>query len=349
MKRIGLILMLTFVMLANFTAVAESDDRYGVVKTFKQNYDVSNGDKLNLVAVFGNVNIVEWDKNVVSFNIEFRVKAKYANNKTTKMMQRYIDAFDVKFSQTGKTVSCTATIESNNRFNSSDIEIEYQVYVPRDIYMTLKSNYCNVSVESVQNPIDVSVRFGSFRVDKLNGDNNKLSVQYGNIKVEEAKSINMDLKYGNSNIGTVNSLTINSEYSNNVIEKADIINLTSKYGSIKVEEVYSLSGLLQYDGLTINYLSKSLILSELAFSPLKVGEVALDFTNIDVNAKYSPIRIKLTDQHKYYSNLKIRYGNIRIDGQPNISGEFGSYINGDEALKSAIRITNSYADINLGK
>lgn len=350
MKRIGLILMLTFVMLANFTAVAESDGRYGVVKTFEQSYDVSNGDKLSLVAVFGNVNIVEWDKNVVSFNIEFRVKAKRANASTTKMMQRYIDAFDVKFSQIGKTVSCMATMEStNDKFNISDIEIEYQVYVPRDIYMILESKYGNINVEAVQNPIVVNMKYGNFSVAKLNGDNNKLSVKYGNIAIEEAKSINIELKYGNSNIGTIDNLTINSGYSNNVIKKANVINLTSKYGNAKIEEVNNLNGSLAYDGLTINNLYNSLNLSDLAYSSLRIGEVGLDFTNIDVNAKYSPIRIKLTDQHKYYTTLKVKYGAIKMDGQPNISGESASYISGDETSTSSIRITNAYSDINITK
>lgn len=325
-----------------------------VKRTISKEFTVSADDEVFVNNKYGTLTISEWKKNKVSFTIEITGQGEKA-----QIAQEMADRVSVDFNKTGKKISAeTVFKEKNFNCNNCGTTVNYTINVPTDVYLNLTNKYGNIVLNRTNRSFQCNLKYGNLTANELLGASNNVTVKYGNANIDEAYDLNLDIKYGNLTLEKVKTLKYVSGYSNSKIGSADQIELTSKYDNFKIKKLGKMNMNTGYSNFDIGELKESFIVSDIRYGKVKIDNIAPDFSEISIEAAYTPIRLAFTPQHNFQAKLYNRYGNIKtngltfhdvsLDGEDdryakNITGIAGS----SSSPKSKVTISNRYADIIL--
>ncbi|MDR0982297.1 MAG: hypothetical protein LBM07_03525 [Culturomica sp.] len=363
--RLFLIIMLITSLLST-SANASSLFKEEVKKIVTKNYPVKSDPKLSIDSKYGNIDIIEWDRQEINFSVEIIGKAD--NKEDAEVM---VNRVSIDFSKNGNSISAKTVFEdtpNKYRRGNTSTTVNYTVNVPKDVYMNLINKYGNIKVGTVYKDFEVDVKYGNLSGDNLLSENNDLNVKYGNIGLDNCKNATINIAYGSCNVKNIDNLVLTQAYSNFKATKIGSLELTSKYDNFNIGEVTTLSATAAYSTLKIGKLNNSLVIGTIKYGNIKVNEVALDFSKINIDAAYTDINLGIGKEHNFHSELYTRYGNIRT-GDITFSVKFNEeggvgkssksaawhgqnkYVLGiagkEKDPKATVKIINSYSDIVL--
>lgn len=327
-----------------------------VKRTISKEFSVSANDEVIVSNKYGNLTISEWGKNKVSFTVEITGRGEKA-----KIAQEMADRVSVNFNKNGRKISAeTVFQEKNFSCNNCGTTVNYTINVPTDVYLNLMNKYGNIALNRTDRSFRCELKYGNLTANQLLGESNTIIVKYGNVSLDEAHDIDLEIKYGNLTLEKVKTLKFVSGYSNSKIGSIDKIDLTSKYDNFKIKSLGQLNMTTGYSNFDIGELKKSFIASEIRYGQVRIEKIATDFNEINIEASYTPIRLGITPQHSFQAKLYNRYGNIKTNGltfqNVNLDDEDDRYSKsisgtaGPSASPSAkITISDRYADIIFEK
>ena len=327
-----------------------------VKRTISKEFSVSANDEVIVNNKYGNLTISEWGKNKVSFTVEITgrgVKAKTA--------QEMADSVSVNFNKNGRKISAETVFQEKN-FNCSNCgtTVHYTINVPTDVYLNLLNKYGNITLNRTDRSFQCELKYGNLTANQLLGEENTVSIKYGNADLGEVYDIDLEIKYGNLTLEKAKMLKFVSGYSNSKIGTVDKLELTSKYDNFKIKSLGQLNMTTGYSNFDIGELKKSFIASEIKYGKIKIEKINTDFNEISIEAAYTPIRLGITPQHNFQAKLYNRYGNIKTNGltfhNVNLDGEDDRYaknitgtVGSSTSPHAKITISNRYADIIFEK
>ena len=106
-------------------------------------------------------------------------------------------------------------------------------------------------------------------------------------------------------------LKFTSGYSNSKIGRVDKMELDSKYDNFKIRSLGALKMTTGYSNFTIEELKRSFIASDIKYGKININKIATDFSEIDIQAAYTPVTLAITPQHSFRAKLYTHYGNIK--------------------------------------
>ena len=365
---------------------AATTSAYSVEKVIAKSFEASKGYTLSIENKYGSINVQEWDRNEISFEIKISAEAKKQQDAEDRL-----NSINVEFKQSGKTVAAKTVFDPRYKScNNCSFEIRYQVMVPKGINYVIDNMYGNVNIPNVEgntnfvvkygnlttgnlsgsNTIDVKygdyaslditgannaidVKYGKINIQKLMGQKNTVTTSYGgNVYIGQTNILNIDIKYSKLKIDSADELVVESGYSNANIGKVTKLQVNSKYENYTIGEVNELNAYFGYSNVSIKKLNNSLKVSEIKYGKLNVDYVASHFSLMDVTAKYTNVNIKFDGAASYQADLYTKYGSINVP-----SGQFRRASERDEerangtvgnsSIKSLVKIKNSYANITL--
>lgn len=339
-----------FILIVPALCASKFESKKGINKTF----DVNANCSLVIDSKYGKIEIIEWDKNKISFSIEIIGKASSQN--TAKALA---DQYTVKFSQTPQMVSANteSTGQNPSPKGNSSISITYTVHVPRSVIMQISNKYGNVVLNNTSQPFSAQIKYGDLRANGLLGNNNKIDLKYGNLNVSEVNGLNLDCKYSNVNIDKTSWLKCVSGYSNLSLVKSDKLDIESKYDNYKIDQVATLNGDAKYTTFKINKLSKSFAINDIKYGNIKINDVAPTLSLISINGAYTDIKIGLDTKLSAQCNISVDYAKVIVKNlnQKSLSiqksgytGEKANGVIGDNRNTTAkIEIANRYSNVVL--
>jgi len=344
-------------------------------KVLTKSFPVSDNTTLKIDNIFGKIIISEWDKNEISFTVTIKTTAK---KKSTA--QELVDKVVVDFKQEGNIVSAKTNCPSQKGKCNCTYDIDYKVFVPRNIHYDLQNKYGNIVMENATGNVTVSLRQGGFSGNEFSG-NNKIDISYGklslkklsgehneltsnhgkNLSISEVKSLNVNVRHSKLFIRTAEWLSIENTHADVQILKAEKIQLDKsfygKYEIGEVKELLSNNSNSWYAKFDINRLTGTLSFSDLTYCSITIRNVMPSFENIIFeDVRRTPIKITL-DGSVVSCQLEVlvKGGELLVDAPKidipafksknpvHVSGAFGD----KKSPKSFIKIKTEDCKINI--
>lgn len=283
----------------NFSLQAQMFERS---KHFDKSFAVSKTTQLTITNKYGNIHLVEWNKDSVRFEVELRV----ADPKPQRV-DKLFSEIDVVFNNSPYYVNATTTFSgSGSLWNElSDMtktvmntgnaaSIQYTVYLPSYLKVKIDNRFGNIYTTDHQNNTEFRLSNGSLQANNLGG-RSQIVIEFGNASINHIDDGRIELNYSEMDLATAEKLSLTGRSS--TVEIADVkqINLDSRRDKITIEKLSSISGSTSFSRLTIKELNTDCMLtssygslqllepsSELGFLQLKS-----DFTVTNIYAQPS--------------------------------------------------------------
>ena len=219
-----------FILILALSLTYSINARDEATKKYHEVYEVKQGQTLTLENKFGDIDILNWDKNQVSIDVAIIIE--HVNEEKAKKLLDYIN---VNFTRIGdEIIAKTEFKEGFDKISSSifslgttDYSINYTVKMPDYLNLNVLNKYGNAFINKVTGIANLKVKYGNLKINEiLRGNEKPMSV--------------VDLGYGNANIEKCEWLKFNIEYSKVKLEHGKALDVYSRYSNFNIGESSSL-------------------------------------------------------------------------------------------------------------
>lgn len=354
-------IFLTLFLLSCTYAIAGSV--YEETKEIKRAFDLNSESYIEIENKYGNIEILNWDKDSVLFEISVTVRSQ-KHHKLDEMLGRidvdFTSASDFVLAQTlwadDVGFFTKGMYDVKKGLGSEDkIEVNYKVFMPKWVSLDIKNRFGNIFMGTHEGDLEIQVHYGDFRARKIvNGK--KIEVKFGKLKVNDIEYANLKLQSVRSaDIDRARDLMIESSSSELEISEAVKLNIDSKHDEVIFEEIEELSGNFSLSYVEIKSLNKSMI-TKSKLGTIRVKEANTSAENINLEGNKTEIYIGLDDFFEgkveldvnddprlleYPRDMEIVSSGVGDDKRLHISGKFGD---GAQTLVS-IKSVSGYVQI----
>lgn len=236
-----------------------------------------------------------------------------------KKVEIWADKFADDFEKNENKIQHKFIKIENNKFNlSKKSPRTLIVKVPEKAQLTLKIKYGNLNLIDLKNESDITLKYASFRADKISNEQSIIKADYSTVTVDDWKLGSLELKYSK----------------NNYIKNVDVLNLTSSASDVVLDKLYGdaiISG---------------------SFGDLEIYEIANGFQNLDIVLENTDAKLKLptSDYSLYYNGNKSKINYPSSEKFTEVKNGSSLIIRGKKGTKKSdksIHITAKYSDVLL--
>lgn len=297
-------ILLLFIPFLNISYAEKSEAERRINKEF-----VVNADGTLLVENrYGKIDIAIGESNKIKMEVVMKVRAG-----SDKKAQENLDRISIDISQSGDRVSAATSVSSSSGwtswFDSGNVELEinYNILVPADIFLDLRQKYGSIFVETTNRDLRIDLSYGDLRLGDVNAklslemaysdgslsriNSGELLLSYSDLEMEDAESVDVDMKYADLVMGSAKRANIITAYSD--FRAMDIYDLTyrGKYDDVSVERVQTIDMESAYSGMRIGGLSSHGHF-DMRYGDLQVSNIAAGFSRVDINTAYTGVKLR---------------------------------------------------------
>ena len=340
--------------------------KYTKKRSIDANFDARSNYKLNLYGSFSDYKIATWNENYVSFHVEIITKSN-----REKAAEEMLNNINVEFDNMKSTeiIEARTTIKTKKTTNIS-FQINYYIMIPDNLYLTINNSYGDIEIDKLSKDLNLELDFGSFSIDSLLSNNNKLDLNYSDVKIKysnkiegkigfsdirinNSKNVNLNMKYGNGKFGDIKKLTATCEFSEISCNYADFVSLDIKYTDTYFEKVNEITIDDSYSDVEIDYLLKKINFTS-TYGDIEINKIDNDFKLIDISSRYGDVDLMLNKELNFSYYISTEYGQIdskylkdnarvyiyEINNKEKISGNI-------EMVDQKINIEVKYGDVDI--
>lgn len=301
-------------------------------KVISKNYQVQKGFTLGIDNSYGEINIVNWDKNELS--VEVRIETE---STTQSKAEELLDRVTIGIDESRNEVNFSSEFENKAMTGKNKIRVIYKVKAPSYINANLEQRYGNVYLQEINGIAKLEVKYGNLTAGSLGSESreewNILDLAYGNASIDFVTGMQLEVKYSDLSIRESYALVVESAYSKMGFGKVGELSIDSKYDKLSVDE---LSVSLEVDA---------------AYTHVSAGTFVKGFKSVSADMAYGNFKGVLgsgvgcsIDAEVTYGSLNIPEGDYEIDKGPNskeVHGTIGS------PSDSRIEVDLKYGNLNL--
>jgi len=351
----GILLLSTFLLLP-LGLFAQNE----VSKEFHEEYTAQKDMTLDLDNRYGDIIVLTSENDQVI--IDVKVTVRYPNKDKAEQLLSYID---VQFSEGDDVISAKTVISDRFKFtgwsgDSRKFTIDYNVQMPEWLNLTLANKYGNTELDNLDGLVNINIKYGNLTASIFSRENvkplNTLYLAYGNASIEEAGWMNIEVRYcGNMSIEKSQALVIDSKYSKHRYGTTSSIVAEAKYDNFKIENINNLVINTGYTDLNIGSLAKKFKFDG-SYSGINIDRVPAGFESIEVNSRYTGVKIGIDESASYELDGKVSYGGLKFNDDnfkysrrivENNKTETTGIVGSDESPSSKVLVDSSYGTIRL--
>ncbi len=313
MKRIkDIMLCLSFVIGFSAYAVATDKGDTKLTKNITRSFSVESGDDVEVINKYGKIIINTWDKDSAKFSVDI-----VATGKTDDIVEKLMDKVKIDFSyavgfltvetdmdkKKGALSSVLNSIEDYSKsFTSRNkVTIDYTIYVPDGVNLTLDNKFGNVFINDFSGKLDLTLSHGDLRTRSLEGQS-EVSLSFGNGTIKNMKDGTVKLKGSELAVNNAQRLSVQSSSSEMTLGDIKSLKLNSRNDKIRIQEVTSVSGSGDFSDVNVDALVSDLDLN-LDYGEIFVDRVDANFKSISINSKSADISLILSPQSYFSANI----------------------------------------------
>jgi hypothetical protein len=331
-----------------------------VSKEFHKQYTAKKGVTLDLNNKYGDIVVQTSETDQVV--IDVKVTVRYPNRERAEKLLSYID---VQFSENPDRISAETVIDEKFNFTgwsgeSRKFTIDYNVKMPVWMDLTLANKYGDTELDDLTGLVNLMIKYGNLTASKLTRGNekplSKLDLAYGKGTIDEANWLDITIRYcGNMTITKSQALLLDSKYSKLVFGTASSIVAETKYDNIRIDDINNLILDTGYADINIGTVTRKLKFDG-SYSGLNIDRVPSGFESIEINARYTGVKIGIDESASYKLDGKVSYGGLKFNDEnfnykrriiENNSTEVSGTVGKDESTASTVTVVASYGTVKL--
>ena len=298
-------------------------------KKISREFNIQTDGHVDLFNKYGNIDIAIGKSDQVKIDVVITVEAS-----SVKKAQESLDRISVEFEEGNNRVQATTEIESTSGwlswFNTGNIQmdINYQVLVPADVYLDLCNKYGNIYVETTNRDIGIELAYGNIRLGDINGNlkldmsysegsislikDGDLTLSYSDLEMEDGHDVDMDIKYTEIKAGSLHKVRMESGYSNLHSIAIDELDYNGKYDDLVIDRVGSMNAESGYTGIVIDEMERAGDF-DMRYGDLKVHNIHRGFSSIHVNSSYTGVNLQFRPDAMFSVDAETTYCDIHHD------------------------------------
>lgn len=304
MKKLFLALMCCFTAtwcLANYGG-DDKNYKYSQERKIDKVYDVQPNCELEMEGVYSDYIITTWDQPQISFEVKVSVRS----NKEKQMLQKF-NSISVEFKQEGnKVIVKTTDKHASSKFDGS-VSVKFHISVPADVKMDLETKYGAIVVDNVEKNFKADVSYGSITANNLMADN-EIDAKYSDINITYAKSLNLEMKYGNAKINKVEFIDADIKYSDFTSTEVVKCVFENEYSDIRIENANDIKAKNRYSDMKIANMTQKLNV-DAKYSPL-TATVSAKKPDVYIKGRYSDVKLNVNEGSVFKYDVRATYGDI---------------------------------------
>ncbi|WP_338759806.1 hypothetical protein WAF17_12350 [Bernardetia sp. ABR2-2B] len=324
-------------------------------KVVKATFKVSEKHLLSISNKYGNVNFKNHDKNEVSVQVTILAWAR-----SDKEAQRMLDRIEIDQDSDSedRTVSFETEIEESregHNYNQGEgFEINYEIKIPKNLNVDVENKFGSVTLSDLNGKLNLQLKHGNFNAHNLTGMRHSISVEFGNLSINEVGSADIEVAHGSINIDKSSTdLNVDSKHSNIRIDEANLLEINAKHGNMRIGTVSKVTGENKFGQIEIRKVLKSAVLN-LKHGSCQIERIVKGFDRIEVENAHGGIELRFDSDAKFQFETRTEHGSIR-NSMPNTTIQRQEDDDHDKILEGKtngggsgkVRVTNQHGSIRL--
>jgi hypothetical protein len=346
-------------------------------KNYHKEYDVPRDATVELINKYGYIKVHAWEKRIASIDVNI-----IANTTSQDRANQLFEKIDINFTTTSNYIKAETVINNTSGKNSwwdwknwvgrndnkSSYKINYDVYIPVDLFLKLNLKYGDAFVDRMERDAIIKVSYGNLRMDEL-AANLDLDLAYSDGHLGNIKDGKINLRYSDISMSSMNNGTLNFKYSDIKMKDGGSIKAESAYGELNAGHISSLDIHSRYDEIQVDRADEIFVnsgYSDFDFGKINkrssftstYGDIIIrdldpSFANLDFKTSYTDIRLNVNGQ-AYRLDASGSYADIKTTSDFNstylIDKSNSKSVKGytkSESTGGLIRATLSYGGIRI--
>jgi len=266
-------------------------------RQISKNYKVGNDFTLGVDNTYGEINIINWDRNEVDVTVTIETEAG-SQSKADALLKD----IEIDISESKSSVYFETEIGSDARGRNKKVQVTYEVKAPVSINVSLEQKYGNIYIQEIAGVAVLEVKYGGLTAGALShiGSDkwNTLELAYGSADIDYVTTLTSEVRYSEFTVGEAAGLEVESAYSKLFLGELGELVLESKYDKVNVKQI---SGSLSVES---------------AYTQVSVDRIMNGFTEISADMAYGNFKAGLDSNPAFAIDAEVNYGSIRIpDGE----------------------------------
>lgn len=237
-------------------------------KKYTKSYRISPKTEVNVSNKYGNIHLVQWEKDSVRFEVEVRV----SDAKQSKV-DKVFDEISIDFTETPYFVIAKTTFLSSGSIwnelsdltkavlnTSNAATIDYTVYLPDDVSLKIENRFGSVYSGAHKGKADLSVSNGNIQAVSFDSPTT-IDLEFGNADISTMQEANLKLNFAEVNVKSIEKLQLDSRSSALLISEIETARIYSRRDKITFEKVVSLTGSSSFSRINLGELDRELMLA----------------------------------------------------------------------------------------
>lgn len=283
-------------------------------KSIATTYAATPNANIQVTNKYGDIRVVPWDKDSISFKIDVMVSYKKEAD-----AEKMINSIDFVFNiNPGYIVAYTQFKNSKNDlmsdlsdlagsiFSSGNVvEINYMICLPATTILRIENKYGNVYMSDHSGSFTGILSNGDFRANNLTGDT-KLDLSFDNAIINNIPKAKIISSYSEVEIMKLTNAFIESKSSKITVNASNKLDINSKRDKIYIDTLNTLN--LVSDFSTINiYILKQESTAQTTFGDLNIGTISKEFSSFNLTSNYTDVVLGIDKNAAYYADILLKY------------------------------------------
>jgi hypothetical protein len=332
-------------------------------KKFHFEAQTSTDSKLTVENKYGSVTVKNWDQDKVVIDVVVTMDMR-----DKEKAEKFLSYINVNFSNEGNEIKAITEIDEKfsnpgNFFNMGEdknFSIDYTVNMPTNLDFNLRNKYGNVAINDLSGQLDIAVKYGNLKANKLTRDDSKplsqVVLAYSNGSIEETNWLKMDLKYSKIDINKAKALVVVSKYSEIKVNDASSLVCEAKYDEYTIGKLTNFVGNGGYTDFKFEQVNRKFDLT-IKYGGCQVDFVPKNFESITLTGSYADLKMGIEPGASYELNGNASYADInypeensrlsRIDENTHLS--LNGRVGPDTKTEARVSIQTNYGNVDLRK
>lgn len=230
-------------------------------RTVKESFAVGSEVEIEIANKYGSIHLIPWDNDSVKFEIDILVKG----NKQAKVDKSF-DYIEIDFKSSKYYLIAQTLFAGKSSFwsdvsdltgaifnSSTKTKIDYTVYVPANAKLKIMNKYGNIYTTDHKGPIEIDLSNGDLKAHHFSGetkitsefgsvdikkiDNGQLTINYGELRLEEGGQIELESKSSEFHISNIDKLNINSKRDKFYVKNAGTLSGSTYFTVVSLEQL----------------------------------------------------------------------------------------------------------------
>lgn len=227
-----------------------SGQNYTESKTMRLAYPVLASGEVNISNKYGDIMVVPGKGDSVLVEISISATEKKQSDAIESLARidiknassRYMVNLETLFKGSKNDWKTDFSMMASDLFNSvKKIRINYKVFIPENMTITLNNKYGNIYMESHKGRVNVYLENGDFRAGQLSGKV-LINHSYGNSTIQTLNDGQLTLNFVNFSTDEANALQLVTRSSDMVIGKINEATVDSRKDKWNIRNLNKISG-----------------------------------------------------------------------------------------------------------